>query len=282
MTVDPRLVDPRLDELVAHIRRSRKYADVGEALVRRIGARELAKGRTINAAVKATKNKLHQVGGLYFAAPPRYADWLRQIVAAPDDAARRATLRRIMAHHTSTRERLPILEAFYARLFAEIGPVRSVLDLACGLNPLSLPWMPLAPAATYHAVDIYAELMRFVQSVFDVLGVSGRAEVGDISAECPGEHADVALLLKALPCLEQLDPSAVPRIMDTIKARHIVVSFPTHTVGGRDVGMRDSYAARFETLAAGRGWQARRLEFASELVYVIGPLAGPLAGDETL
>lgn len=72
----------------------------------------------------------------------------------------------------------------------------------------------LASAATYHAVDIYAELMRFVQSV---LGVSGRAEVGDTSAECPGEHADIALLLEVLPCLEQLDPSAAPRIMDTIK-----------------------------------------------------------------
>ena len=48
-----------------------------------------------------------------------------------------------MRGHASTQERLPILEEFFQTTLASIAPVESVLDLACGLNPLALPWMPL-------------------------------------------------------------------------------------------------------------------------------------------
>jgi len=142
-----------------------------------------------------------------------------------------------------------------------------VLDLACGLNPLSLPWMPLAAGATYHAVDIYEDLMDFLQRAMALLGVAGRAEARDILADRPADEADVALLLKAIPCLEQLDPAAGSSILDTINARHIVVSFPTRTVGGSDVGMRQTYAARFHALTAGRRWHIEPIEFADELVF---------------
>lgn len=260
--------DPRLDELTARVRSSRKYSAISEALVRRIGADELAKRATLEDAVKATKNKLHQVAGLYFAdGRPEYDAWLRQIVQASDDASRRAVLRAIMAYHASTRERLPILDAFYVRVFAGIGPVHSVLDLACGLNPLSLLWMPLAAGATYHAVDIYEDLARFLRAALSALSVTGRAEARDVIASCPTDEADVALLLKALPCLEQLDKAAGSVILDTINARHIVVSFPTRTVSGRNVGMREHYAARFAAMIAHKPWRVERIEFAGELVF---------------
>ncbi|MCS7057175.1 MAG: hypothetical protein NZM18_13485 [Thermoflexales bacterium] len=262
--------DPRLSELVAQVRSSRKYGAISEQLVRRIGAAELNKRATLKDAVKATKNALHQVAGLYFASErPAYEVWLRQIVRAGDDATRRAVLRSIMTHHASTRERLPILDAFYARVLAGLGPLRSVLDLACGLNPLSLPWMPLAPGATYHAVDIYEDLARFLQAALAALGVTGSAEARDIIADCPTDEADVALLLKALPCLEQLDRASGLAILDTINARYVIVSFPTRTVGGRNIGMREHYAARFEAMIAHRPWRVERIEFTGELVYRI-------------
>ncbi|GIV85629.1 MAG: 16S rRNA methyltransferase [Candidatus Roseilinea sp.] len=260
--------DPRLDELVRQVRASRKYSAISEALVRRIGAAELCKRATLQDAVKATKKTLHQIAGLYLAnAHPPYDAWLRQIIQAPDDAARRAVLRSIMNHHTSTRERLPILDAFYARVLADLGPVRSVLDLACGLNPLSLPWMPLAAGAAYHAVDIYEDLAGFLRAALAALGVAGKAEARDVIADCPTDAADVALLLKALPCLEQLDKAAGATILDTINARCIVVSFPTRTVGGRQVGMRENYAARFAAMIADRPWRVERIEFAGELAF---------------
>ena len=259
--------DARLGALVGQVRRSRKYRTVAEPLVRRIGAAELRKRASLAEAVKATKNKLHQVAGLYFAGQPDYDGWLRQIAQATDEGARRAALRAIMARHASTHERLPILESFYQRIFAGIAPARSVLDLACGLNPLGLPWMPLAAGATYHAVDIYEDLMDFLRRALALLGAAARAEARDLLAGSPADEADIALLLKAIPCLEQLDPTASAAILDTINARHIVVSFPTRTVGGWDVGMRQAYAARFRALTAGRRWHVEPIAFAGELVF---------------
>ena len=39
------------------------------------------------------------------------------------------------------------------------GQPKVILDLACGLNPLAAAWMPLAPGATYHAVDVYQDMV---------------------------------------------------------------------------------------------------------------------------
>ena len=55
--------EERLGKLVTAVSRSPKYQHVSPALIRRFGAEELGKRRSYKDAVKATKNKLHQVGG---------------------------------------------------------------------------------------------------------------------------------------------------------------------------------------------------------------------------
>lgn len=271
-------MDNRLDDLVTQVRASAKYAQVNTNLVRRISAAELVKQRSFKEAVKETKNTLHQVAGMFARERAPYKEWLdffaetrhaeRPFGSASLHQTRDACLE-LMRHHASTRERLPILDQFYATIFAGLPPIHSVLDVACGLNPLAIPWMGLAPGATYHAVDIYDDMMAFLQSAFDVMGMSGKAESRDVVADCPTEQADVALVLKAIPCLEQLDKHAGRILLDTIRARHVVVSFPTRTVGGRSIGMRGHYEAHFNELIAGRDGAVKRHEFENELVFVL-------------
>ena len=131
-----------IDELVAVVRKSVKYKLVCEDIVRGVGERELAKGRRLKEAIKATKKKLHQVGGAYLEGRVDYAAWLDELRAVSGGKGdfRRACAR-IMGHHSSTKERLEILDTFYATVLADLPPIRSVLDLACGLNPLAIPWM---------------------------------------------------------------------------------------------------------------------------------------------
>jgi 16S rRNA (guanine(1405)-N(7))-methyltransferase len=257
-------MDTRLADLVTQVRTSAKYAQVNVDLVRRIGVSELAKRRSFKEAVKATKNTLHQVAGMFAGEKPPYEAWLAEV-----ETRDLASLRNVMSHHASTRERLPILDSFYATIFAGLPPIRSVLDVACGLNPLAMPWMGLAPGAMYHAVDIYDDMMAFLQAAFSVMGVHGKAESRDVVADCPTDPVDVALVLKAIPCLEQLDKQAGRILLDTIRARHVVVSFPTRTVGGRSIGMRGHYEAHFNELVAGRNVAVKRYEFENELVFVV-------------
>ena len=101
------------------------------------------------------------MAGAYLSAPPNYNSWLERLAAAQNSDERREVCRALMQTHASTRERLPIIDEFYRVSLAEIAPVRSVLDLACGLNPLAIPFMPLAENAAYYACDLYTDQAEF-------------------------------------------------------------------------------------------------------------------------
>ena len=202
-------MDEKLARLVADVSRSPKYAQIAPDLVARIGAVELAKGRKHKETVKAVKNKLHQIGGAYHNTTPNYPAWLKTLQDASDSPeSYQQAARQVMAHHASTSERLPLLDQFYTQIFAHLPPITSVIDVACGLNPLALPWMPLADQASYYACDIYADMMAFVGQVLALLSVAGQTKVCDVAANPPNQPADLALVLKTIPCLEQIDKDA--------------------------------------------------------------------------
>jgi 16S rRNA (guanine(1405)-N(7))-methyltransferase len=269
--------DVVLDRVVEVVLGSSKYRHVSVGLVREIGRVELSKGRGMKEAVKAVKNKLHQVAGAYGEGVGEgsnrpYERWLgelREAAGSSDGDAVKGVCRRIMGSHASTRERLPILEEFYGHIFEELPTIGSVIDVACGLNPLAVPWMGLAGGAGYVAYDIYDDMMGFLDGALGVLGVGGRGEVKDVVGEPPVDEVDLALVLKAVPCLEQIDKSAGRRLLDGLKAKNMVVSFPVASLGGRNKGMAANYEARFWDLAEGREWSVKKLLFKSELVFVV-------------
>ncbi len=259
--------DP-LDDLTAAVLAGPKYAAIVPELVRRLGAAELAKGRSPKEALKATRNKLHQVGGAYLGGRMDYPAWAARLAAAlPDPAALQSECRAILAAHASSRERLPILDEFYAVIFAALGPVTSVLDVACGLNPLTLPWLP--PDLTYHGVDIYTDMTEFCDDFRARLGRPGRIWAADVLARPPDTAVDVAFVFKTLPCLEQVDKEAGRTLLRALNAPRLIVSFPVASLGGRAKGMPANYAARFEALAAAEGWLVQQLSITGELVYLV-------------
>lgn len=261
----------QVEQLVAEVQQSAKYRAICPGLIASLGERELEK-QSLREAVKAVKRKLHQVGGAYTVQPMRYATWLQELTVAhaQGEEALRATCRRIMAAHASSRERLPILDRFYAEALAPLGPLHSVLDVACGLNPLAAPWMPLAPGARYIAYDIYTDLMPFVQGFLGLLGLRGEALALDVLQDLPVHEAvDCALLLKAIPCLEQVDPTAGSRMLRQLPAQHLLVSFPVASLGGRHKGMPAHYEQRLMALLAGEDWRVQRLAFDTELAFLI-------------
>lgn len=259
-----------LARLIDEVLGSAKYAAIAPDLVHSVAQRELAARRNHKEAVKATKNKLHQVGGAYLAPSMLYERWLATLRdAAGDPAALRQTCLPILAQHASTRERLPILDRFFGETLGEIGPINAVLDVACGLNPLTLSWMPLAEGANYYACDIYADMMAFVGAFLDVARVSGEAFVCDLVSAPPTVQADVALALKVLPVLEQVQKGAAARLLQALNTRWVLASFPAQSLGGRNKGMIQNYAAMLDALVADQPWQVRRFDFPGELAFLI-------------
>jgi 16S rRNA (guanine(1405)-N(7))-methyltransferase len=266
------MADERLDELVAAVLAGGRYKYIQPDLARRIGAQELAKGRSLKDAVKETRGKLHQVGGAYQETAPDYARLKGELAALSrelDDPAARDFCRRVMRLHASTRERLAYLDAFYSEALASIAPLHRLTDLACGLNPLALAWMPLARDVEINTCDIYADMADFLNTFFVHFGVNGHCDVLDLTAQLPEQPAQVAFLLKTLPCLEQLDKGIGARLLEGIRAEHLLVSFPARSLGGRSKGMVQNYEAHFRELLGVRPWRVQRWEVRTELVFLV-------------
>ena len=271
----------QLDQALASILGARKYRAIHPGLARDIAAAELAKGRSLKEAVKAAKNRLHQSAAAYMRRKLDYDAALRQLHTAVDAAQResggdpsaapamRTILRRLMAAHASTHERLPLLDTLYPQLFKQLPPVRSVLDIACGLHPLARPWMPIPPEAPYFAFDIFSDQIDFLNRFFRVMGYAGAAAQRNVLDDMSAPSADIAFLLKTLPCLEQIESGAGERLLHQIDAPILIVSFPNHTLAGRKQGMAQHYAASFLSQIKKAGWQADSLSYPSELVYIV-------------
>jgi 16S rRNA (guanine(1405)-N(7))-methyltransferase len=268
-TTDP---EQELENLVEQVRKGDRYREIDVNLIRSIGRRELRDRRKIREAVKATRAKLHQVGGAYLETRPGYPVWMDELEHLPAD---RNALElknfciKTMHSHASTHERLPILDTFFSTTLSGITPIQSVLDLACGLNPLALPWMPLDGSVPYFACDIYNDMVKFLSGFFAHLKQNGRVWQCDLSETVPQEKVHLGLLLKAIPCLEQLDKQYPLHLLEGINAQHVLVSFPVASLGGHEKGMRANYEKHFMQLVADHPWKVRRFEFPGELAFLV-------------
>jgi 16S rRNA (guanine(1405)-N(7))-methyltransferase len=174
-----------------------------------------------------------------------------------------------MQAHASTAERLPVLKDIFQTCLTPIAPIDSVLDLACGLNPLALPWMPLAETFSYQACDIYADMVHFVDAFLRHFSAESQAQTCDLVSGPPKTPVQIALLLKTIPCLEQVDKQIGPSLLDQIQADHLLVSFPAKSLGGRNKGMPAFYREHFYELIEDRPWQVQEFNFSTEIAFLV-------------
>lgn len=260
---------PQIDAILAAVAESRRYRHVAPTIVARLAAEELPKSKNTADAEKRTKRRLHQIFGAYARSLPydRLAERLDNTQGDP--ALFKKVCSQILTQHASTAERLNDLEAgFYQRIFEITDRPNKILDLACGFNPLTLPWMQLPPSAFYIAADIDAEMVRFLDRFLALAPVHGEARLVDLIEQTPSTRADVAFLFKAIPCLRYQTDDLL-RILDAIQAPWLVISFPTKSLGGRSKSMRETYRKTLDDLLKDRRWERQELDFPSELVFVV-------------
>lgn len=271
--------DAEIERLVAGLRRSRKYRAVCPGTLARLAAWALARHPAPKAAARAARAKLHQVYAAYVT--PQGIAALERLLAgapaAPAPVELEALARAVLALHVSTAERMDFLKELYPRLLDGLAPRGSrleVLDLACGLHPFALPWMGLPADAVYRAWDIDERLVAALNRFLGMSGRDGRAEARDLLLMPSGASVDLVFLLKVLPCLERQERGASLRLLRSLSARRVVVSFPARSLGGREKGMRDHYAGVIADLAAGLPARVTRITFPNEDFYLLESEAG--------
>ncbi len=266
----PNMVD--MEDLIQRICAAPKYSTIDRSLVSRLVELELEKGRSIKETIKAVRSRLHQVAAAYQESPIGYAQAIIGLDSLPNDLHHPEVnlfCRKMLLQHASTRERLPFLKEFYAQTLASIATVHSVLDLACGMNPLAISLMPLAPEVEYAAFDIYTDLADFLNRFFSHFSIRGSAGICDLTSAMPDQKVQLALLLKTIPCLEQVDKSIGQRLLAGIQAEHILVSFPARSLGGRSKGMPKTYETHFHQLIEGLPFTSKRFVFPTELAFLL-------------
>jgi 16S rRNA (guanine(1405)-N(7))-methyltransferase len=261
------------DDLAQRILSSAKYRNLDESVVRRIAAEAAQRFRDRNEAVRYGKRKLHQAFGAFISgSPARAVDAMVAAVQSGQEV--RPSAMSAMRAHASSAERTAWLDQFYGQVADWCGAPASVIDLACGLNPLAIPWMRLSPDASYWACEIDRELVTALSALNQVLPVRLTAVTCDLVSSPPALRGDVGLMLKTVTTLSQQDKGAAGRVLAALDCRHVVLSLPRRSLSGRRA-YSDDPDGIVADLAGGSPYRVSGdAAFGGEVLYHLTPGAG--------
>ena len=239
---------------------SKKYKSIDKNLINRIIDEESPKYKKDKLIIKAVKNRLHQIHGAFITINANHKTKSLLLENKYDE---------ILSLHTSTLERLPFYEEFYQKIFAITGIPTSILDIACGFNPFAIKYMKLPNNFQFYAYDINQESCDLLNSFFTQNKYQGIAKIMDLTTNVPEEPAEVGLILKFLALMTQQNNQETLELLKKLKVNYIVVSFPTKTLTGLNVGMMNNYKTKFNEIIKDNFSILSEIVFSNELVFII-------------
>lgn len=179
--------------------------------------------------------------------------------------------RDMLLTHESTRERLAIYPELYEKIFKITGLPYSILDLGCGMNPFSYPFLNRRPS--YYTSDISKEDCNLINNYFKKMNIVGEAIPVDLREIDQGNilvlfpKTDVCFLFKVLDTIETSGHKLAEKLVTSISSDFIVASFSTKTLSNEK--MNHPYRGWVEQMCKRLGYGCTLIEFESELFYVI-------------
>ena len=247
------------DLIKKQISQSSEYSQISSFTINRLideGIKRFKKDKDI---VKYVKKELHIVWRAFF---KQNIKW--------EEAIQKDINQLVMAHN-STNERQAFVIEFYKQIFENIdGKISKIADYGCGLNPLNIPQMDLQDNIQYSAYDIYVPEVEFLNTYAAIhfKDIQFHAEVKDAFEE-DSQSYDVVFMLKLLPVLEEQKKGASMELLKRINTRNFVVSFPTRSLSGKNVGMLSNYSQSFENVLNDLRYEYSQIIFENEVVYVV-------------
>lgn len=258
--------------LATHLLQLHKYRDLNLPEETLLNLVQQAQNQTHDPreVEQIVREKLHNIVAPYLGNPD-YAACLQELDQAyrKEQAGEVKTVcRKILSAHASTKERMPLLDEFYPRIFAYTGTPQVILDLACALNPFALPWMNLPTGVQYYAYDLHQPRLDAINGLFRLNHLSELAIRQDILVQPPQIEADVAFFFKEAHRFELRQKGCNRAFWQQIRARHLLVSLPTASLTGRHSKVEQHRRLVYETIA-GLDWRVHEIEFENELVFCI-------------
>jgi len=247
-----------------------KYKMLHPPLVERIYEEETRKNA--KGGEKAVKTRLHQMFGAYVQGNA-HKKALTLLTELENGKCPKDTAAAIMALHASTKERLPHVEEFYGFIGQHVNDIKTIMDLGCGFNPFSIPFLPSYELEAYYSYDIDMRTKDLINRFFAHLGLPPTAACADLAVDCPTEKVDLSLMCKLVPVLEAQAAGRGFKLARHLNTKYLVITYPLKSLSGREKGMGKNYAAQFEKamaeMALGRFVLVNFKEIGNELVYLL-------------
>ena len=228
--------------------------------------------------LKNLKEFLHNTYGVYQVKDVSKKDEIFKIMRKTKDKSRLLELHKEMLHcHSSSRERKDFYDKVYEEMFKYNKKPMVILDLGCGLNVFSLPFMKIKNFK-YIGIEPVKEDVKlinaYIKNFGKLYGFSGVGVYGNFfDKECLGKinkiKCDFCFLLKMTDVLDygRNDHKRTEEFLKNINSKCIVVSFPTRTVSNKK--MNKPRRKWFELMSSRLGFSVNNIELENEIFYFL-------------
>ncbi|MBN2052206.1 hypothetical protein JW756_01765 [Candidatus Woesearchaeota archaeon] len=182
---------------------------------------------------------------------------------------------KILMLHKSSQERLQYYSVIYKKIFKITGLPKKIVDFACGLNPFSYPYVASAGCKPeYVACDLAEKDLDFIKKYFEIMKIKGFVKKIDLTKADSNEinkithNADAVFLFKTLDSLEAVGWGMSEKLIKSIKAKFIIVSFSSKSIGGKKT-IKKEKRAWFERLANVLSYKIQGFEIPGEIFYIL-------------
>ncbi len=148
--------------------------------------------------------------------------------------------KKLLSTTLSTKERLKDYKKIYYEIFKITKRPKVIVDLGCGLNPVSYPYMKIY-SLTYYAYDIDEDNMNFLNDYFKIMrvyGLKGKAGILNLKnqkkvSKLPS--SDIIFLFKIVDIIDKKNHKPSEYLIQQLikKTKFIVISFATRTLTGK-------------------------------------------------
>ena len=220
---------------------------------------------------KTVREKLHNIVAPYLEdVDYALAEQELQTISSEDKKALEYFTEKMLRAHTSTAERMDILEAFYGYIAAQLPHKQyiRIADYACAMNPFAIQWMQLPSNCEFYAYDLNGARIDLLNQYFVKCAIQAKAIHCDIIANPPQEAFTAAFFFKEAHRFEQRQKGSTRRFLQQVNAPLIFVSLPARNMTGKhDLSVK--HTRIMEEAIAGTGWQMESKEIGKELLFII-------------
>ncbi|MEK6914542.1 MAG: methyltransferase domain-containing protein [Nanoarchaeota archaeon] len=169
------------NNFIQKIKENKKYRNISDNVILREIENYMKKYQTDlydeKFAVKIIRRQLHRIYSSYQTKGKKEIKRLLDELKNNENNVK--IINEILSTTLSTKERLDKYFYIYNKIFELSKKPESIIDLGCGLNPISINYMNLEKLR-YYAYDINDYDIEFINKFFDLMKIDGKAEILDI------------------------------------------------------------------------------------------------------